>query len=383
MSNYEIAFAFRFLMLKNSQKKHYMDLKITELNKIHHELGGKMVPFAGYEMPIQYKTGIIEEHKIVRNSCGLFDVSHMGQIEIEGADSAKFLSTITPTNFVAAENGGCKYTVLTNSNGGIIDDLIVTKISENSFSAVINAACAEKDIAWIKSQLKDDIKLKVLNKALIALQGPEAEKILQTQTNINLASLKYMHFANAETAGCKVIITRTGYTGEDGFEISIENVDVEKIWNLLCQNGAKPAGLGCRDSLRLEMGYPLYGHDIDDNTSPLEAGIGWVISKEHSGFIGADKIAAQRIAGITRKRIGLVVKEKIVAREGSEIYKNGNKIGILTSGGFSPSLNQPIGMGYFAKEFANEGEALSVMVRGKEYVAEVKKFPLIAARTKK
>jgi aminomethyltransferase len=363
-----------------------MELKKTALNKIHHELGGKMVPFAGYEMPIQYKTGIVEEHKLVRNSCGLFDVSHMGQIVIEGLMAGKFLSTITPTNFDQAEEGSCKYTVLTNENGGIIDDLIITRLDKTKFFSVINAGCAEKDIAWIRSKLPADIALTHLNtRSLMALQGPRAEEILQPLTDINLANLGYMKVATGHILDSyDVLITRSGYTGEDGFELSVEGHVAEKVWNALTLEGkAQPAGLGCRDSLRLEMGYPLYGHDIDDKTSPVEAGLSWVMTKEHAGFVGSPTILNQKAAGVPKKRIGLVINEKIVAREGAEIYKNGNKVGVITSGGFSPSLNIPIAMGYVAKEFGAEGETLSVMVRGKEYPASVKKFPLVAAKTKK
>ena len=361
-----------------------MEIKKTPLNKLHHELGGKMVPFAGYEMPIQYKAGIVEEHKAVRNECGLFDVSHMGQITIEGADAAKFLSTVTPTNFETSEINQCRYTVLTNPEGGIVDDLIITKLSANKFFSVINAACAEKDIAWMRSQIKGDVKITPLaTRSLIAVQGPKAESILQQATDIKLSELGYMRYIEGKVLGLPAIVTRTGYTGEDGFEVSVEGAEAEKVWKKLMEIGAKAAGLGCRDSLRLEMGYPLYGHDIDDKTSPVEAGLSWVMTKEHNGFIGAPTIINHKTAGATRKRIGLVINEKIVAREGAEIYKNGNKVGVITSGGFSPSLNIPIAMGYVAKEFGAEGETLSVMVRGKEYPASVKKFPLVAAKTKK
>lgn len=364
----------------------HIESKKTALNKLHHEIGGKMVPFAGYDMPIQYKGGIVEEHKAVRTNAGLFDVSHMGQITIEGLMAAKFLSTITPTDFSKAPIGTCKYTVLTNENGGIIDDLIITRMDENVFFSVINAGCTDKDLAWIRSKLPSDIKLTHLtSRALLALQGPRAESILQEITSVDLKALGYMKVAKGTILNeFECLITRTGYTGEDGFEISVEGSVAERVWRALTLEGkATPAGLGCRDSLRLEMGYPLYGHDIDDKTSPIEAGLGWVMTKEHEGFIGSPVITNQKTAGTTRKRVGLVIKEKIVAREGAKIYNNGDEIGILTSGGFSPSLNQPIGMGYVKKEFAQEGQNLTVEVRGKKYAAEIKKFPLVAANTKK
>ncbi len=363
-----------------------MENKKTALNKLHHDIGGKMVPFAGFEMPIQYKTGIMEEHKAVRNNAGLFDVSHMGQIVIEGVMAAKFLSTITPTDFTKSEIGACRYTVLTNEKGGIVDDLIITRLEENKFFSVINAGCVDKDISWIKSKLPADIQFTFMDsRSMLALQGPRAEEILQEITDINLKQLGYMKVSQGHILGSyETLITRTGYTGEDGFEISIEGHVAEKVWNALTLPGkALPAGLGCRDSLRLEMGYPLYGHDITDDTSPVEAGISWIITKDHGGFIGSPKILEQKTAGVPRKRIGLVIKEKIVAREGAKIYNDGKEVGVLTSGGFSPSLNQPIGMGYVAKEFSAEGQGLTVEVRGKQYAAEVKKFPLVAAKTKK
>jgi len=360
-------------------------LKSTALNQNHKNHGAKMVPFAGYEMPIQYKAGIIEEHKTVRSTCGIFDVSHMGQVMFEGAEAAKFLSRITPSDFTALEPLTSKYTVMTNEHGGIVDDLIITKLTAEKFFVVINAGCAEKDIEWMKSKMPSSVKFTHLNtRALLAVQGVDAEKILQTLVAANLSQLGYMKITETTTkAGDAIFITRSGYTGEDGFEISIENSKAPEFFEKLIAAGAKPTGLGCRDSLRLEMGYPLYGHDIDDHTIPVEAGLSWVMSKDNSNFIGAEKVLAQKAAGATRKRIGMVINEKIVAREGAEIYKNGNKVGVITSGGFSPTLNLPIAMGYVTKEFGGEGEELKILVRGKEYSATVKKFPLVQPRTKK
>ncbi len=366
-----------------------MELKKTPLNKIHHEIGGKMVPFAGYEMAIQYKPGIINEHKTVREETGIFDVSHMGQVIMVGQGVDRFLSSLTPTDFVNTEDGVCKYTVLTNDQGGIIDDLIITKLAQDKFYIVINAGCKEKDIEWMKSQLPSAVAFRELeNRALIAVQGKGAEAILHelVKDKDSLAKLGFMRGLETRLdsflIGKEIIITRTGYTGEDGFEVSIDGKDAPALWSKFMEMGAKPAGLGSRDSLRLEMGYPLYGHDIDDKTTPIEAGLGWVISKDHTGFIGAHTILAQKKEGVAKKRIGLVIKDKIVAREGAEIVKDGKKVGVVTSGGFSPSLNVPIAMGYVEADLAKEGTVIQVAVRGKEYAAEVKKFPLVKAGTK-
>lgn len=362
-----------------------MDLKRTALYDNHVAVGAKLVPFAGFEMPIQYPAGIISEHNQVRERAGLFDVSHMGQIKISGEGTTEFLSKITPSNFSKVKDGGCKYTVLTNEEGGIIDDLIITRFSDNEFGAVINAACAEKDINWIKSKLPSGVELEVLDKALLALQGPMAEKILNSFAEADLAEQKYMtsQFTNIEGVGeCQV--TRTGYTGEDGFEISVDNDKASNLWDVLTSNeNVAPTGLGARDILRLEMGYPLYGHDMDDKTTPVEAGLGWVVSKEHSGFFGDSKINLQKLEGAPVKRLGLRLKERIVAREGAEVYKNGAKVGRITSGGFSPQLQVPIAHCYIAKDQAELGSEVQVQVRGKEYQAELVKFPFVEAGTKK
>lgn len=371
-------------------------MKQTALYNAHVNQKAKMVDFAGYAMPIQYQTGIMNEHNQVRNSCGLFDVSHMGQIEIKGQGAEKFVSTITPTNFAKCNINQAKYTVLLNENGGIIDDLIITKFSDTYFSAVINAATKEKDIAHIKSKLPEGLELIELNdKSLIAIQGQKAEAILQKYVSINLSELNYMYGSPAkfsprrrgELEGgeeMEILITRTGYTGEDGFEISVNNADAETLWNKLLENeGVKPIGLGARDSLRLEMGYPLYGHDINDKTTPVEAGLGWVVSKEHSGFIADEIILTQKQHGADRKRIGLKFLDKIIAREGAEIYKENNKIGDITSGGFSPSLQAPIALGYVTKENSEIGNKLDVKIRNKFVTAEIVKPPFLQAGTKK
>jgi len=305
-------------------------MKITILNKTHIDQGAKMVEFAGYDMPVQYSDGMLKEHEWVRaGNVGLFDVSHMGQVILEGVGVAEFLSYITPTSFLMVPNFLAKYTVLTNENGGIIDDLIITKLTENKFFIVINAGCKEKDIAWIKQNLPTGIKFTELSdRSLIAIQGEKAEQILQNFVDDkNLANLPYMNIGEfVLKTGERVYISRSGYTGEDGFEVSIENEKASNFWLKLCESKfVKPIGLGARDSLRLEMGYPLYGHDLDDQTTPIEAALSWVVSKDHSNFIGSKRILDEKAGGTKRKRVGIKLLDRGIAREGSEIRKDGKK----------------------------------------------------------
>jgi aminomethyltransferase len=362
-------------------------MKTTALNQTHRNQDAKMVEFAGYDMPVQYAEGMLKEHEWVRGgNVGLFDVSHMGQVILEGKSVAQFLSHITPTSFINIPNALAKYTVLTNENGGIIDDLIITRLEENKFFVVINAGCKEKDIAWIKQNLPADIKFTGLNdRSLIAIQGEKAQEILQTLiSDKNLADLPYMNMGEFTLkTGEQVYISRTGYTGEDGFEVSIENSKAADFWLKLCENNSvKPIGLGARDSLRLEMGYPLYGHDLDEETSPIEAALSWVISKEHTGFIGSKIILDQKANGIKRKRVGIKLLDRGIAREGSEIRKDGKKIGILTSGGFSPNLKVSIGQGYVDFGFAKIDDLVAVVVRDRQIPAIICSPVFVAAKTK-
>lgn len=362
-------------------------MKKTALNQTHRDQHAKMVEFAGYDMPVQYKDGMLKEHEWVRQgNVGLFDVSHMGQVILEGDDVAQFLSHITPTSFVDVKNALAKYTVLTNEAGGIIDDLIITRLATNKFFVVINAGCKEKDLAWIKKNLPGHIKLTELSdRALIAVQGEKSEEILQILiTDKNLADLPYMNMGEFKLkTGEEVFISRTGYTGEDGFEVSIENSQAPSFWLKLCENDlVRPIGLGARDSLRLEMGYPLYGHDLDEQTSPVEAALSWVITKDHQNFIGAKRVLADKSAGIKRKRVGVKLLDRGIARENSEIRKNGQKIGILTSGGFSPNLKVSIGQGYVEFEHSKIGEEITVVVRDKEIPAVICSPVFVQAKTK-
>ncbi len=355
-----------------------MTILKTALFDAHLNAGAKTGPFAGYDMPLYYKEGVLKEHEWVRTHAGLFDVSHMGQIYLEGPGVVAFLERITPSNFAKTAHNVAKYTVLTNEAGGIVDDLIITRINDTKFFSVINAGCKEKDIAWMNDHLPGDVKLTRLDdRALLALQGPKAEQALREVLNINAADLGYMRLLFVDD----LIVTRLGYTGEDGFEISVPAMKAEDLWNKLLANPlVKPIGLAARDSLRLEMGYPLYGHDIDDKTTPLEADLAWVMGKGNEGFIGAANVLGKTPA---RKRVGIKLIDKGIAREGAEIRNDKNEvIGMLTSGGHSPTLKSAIGMGYVDAAYTAPGTKLFVTVRGNNIAAEIAALPFIPARTK-
>ncbi len=362
-------------------------MKITALNQTHRNQGGKMVEFAGYDMPVQYQEGMLKEHEWVRSgNVGIFDVSHMGQFIIEGQGVEKFLSHITPTDFSLSTVNLAKYTVLTNKEGGIIDDLIITKISDTKFFIVLNAGCKEKDEAWIRQNLPSTLSFTRLeNVSLIAVQGKKSEEVLQKFiAEKKLVDLPYMHVDSYKLCdGTDVLIGRTGYTGEDGFEVSIENSAAVNLWVALSAEAeVKSIGLGARDSLRLEMGYPLYGHDLDDMTSPIEASLGWVVSKTNVDFIGSDRVLKEKSEGATRKRIGVKLLERGIAREGTEIRKDGKKIGVLSSGGFSPNLKLSIGQGYFDTSLAKVGDQVSAVVRDREIPAVLTSLVFVEAKTK-
>lgn len=356
----------------------------TPLYENHLKAQAKMVEFAGYSMPIQYSEGIAKEHLWVRNHTGMFDVSHMGQLIIEGQDAAAFFEKITPSAFSQTPHGKAKYTVLTNQEGGIIDDLIITRLTDDKFFVVINAACKEKDIAWMESHLPVSLALTRLDdRALIAIQGGEAESILGTLLpEADLASQGYMSIQATSFAGTDIFISRLGYTGEDGFEISISANKAPEFWDALTEKGVKPIGLGARDSLRLEMGYPLYGHDLDETTSPIEADLGWVVRKKDNAFIGGERVAKERESGISRKRVGVKLTGRGIAREGSPIFLGDKKIGTLTSGSPSPLLKQSIGQGYVDISAAKHGTIVEVEVRGNKIKAEVTSPMFLKPKTK-
>ena len=356
-----------------------MEIQKTALYEYHKSLGAKFVPFAGYHMPVQYTSGIIEEHKITRTKAGLFDVSHMGQLFIEDhPDLIIELEKIIPIDLKNIKLNQSKYSFLTNENGGIYDDLIVTKIEEG-FIIILNAACKKNDYKIIKDALGSKFKLS-LNKdlSLIALQGPKAAEILEHLIK-GVSSLKFMNGNNFFYNENKIYITRSGYTGEDGFEISLSNKIVEPLAKILVSNGAQPIGLGARDTLRLEAGLCLYGHDINETTTPIEANLKWAISKrriEEGGFLGYNKIKANINGELSRLRVGIKPLGKIIAREGTKIFsQDENEIGSITSGTFGPSINGSIAMGYLKYNFTKPGTKIFLEVRGKKYEASVTKLP--------
>ena len=356
-------------------------IKTTPLHESHKSLGARMGEFAGYDMPLYYPEGVVKEHEWTRNSAGLFDVSHMGQVSIKGKGAQDFLQKLTPSSFGKLGINRAKYTVLTNPQGGIVDDLMVTKTGEDDFHLVINAGCKDKDIAWMKNHLPSGLEFEHYEDwSLLALQGPKAEGAVREALGIDLSDLPYMALWYKDHT---MFISRLGYTGEDGFEISVPANKVLEVWKALLKNPAvKPVGLAARDSLRLEMGYPLYGHDIDDKTTPVEAGLTWVMTKGHAGYIGADRIVPQLEKGSSRLRVGIKLTDRGVAREGSKIRHGNDDIGIMTSGGFSPTLKESIGMAYVDSAFAKPGETVSVVVRDKSLAAKVCALPFVPAKTK-
>lgn len=357
-------------------------MKKTPLHAAHISLAAKMGPFAGYDMPLYYSDGVMKEHEWTRSHAGLFDVSHMGQVMVTGSGACRFWEYVTPSSYAKLPDGRAKYSVLTNEKGGCIDDLIVTRMGAERFFAVVNAGCKDKDIPWLRGHLPADATMDVLeDRALIALQGPEAERALRDVLGIDTADMPYMW--GMETGG--MIISRLGYTGEDGFEVSLPECDAAKIWDrLLAHPSVKPVGLAARDSLRLEMGYPLYGHELSDDISPVEAGLQWIIAKDHEDYIGAKTIRQQMESGLQRIRVGIRLIDKGIAREGTEIRSPDDDcvIGTLCSGGFSPTLKYAIGMGYVPPSLAVPGTKLFVNVRGNNIAAEITAMPFVPAHTK-
>ena len=354
-------------------------LKTTPLNALHRALGAKMVPFAGYDMPVQFPLGVLGEHKHTRAKAGLFDVSHMGQVRIDGETAAATLETLVPGDIAGLTAGRMRYTQFTNNDGGILDDLMVTHAGDHLF-VVVNAACKEQDIALMTAAFGDALSV-LEDRALLALQGPAAVGVL-AELAPEAADLTFMTGAAMDVGGIPCFVTRSGYTGEDGYEISVPTDEAEALARRLLDHAdVEPIGLGARDSLRLEAGLCLYGHDIDSTTSPVEAALLWSIGKrrrEEGGFPGADRIQKEIAEGTTRKRVGLKPEGRAPAREGTEIVdSDGAPIGKVTSGGFGPSVEGPVAMGYVASAHAAVGTAVSLMVRGKPLPATVVKLPFV------
>ncbi len=356
-------------------------MKTTPLHAKHLALKAKMAEFAGYDMPIQYEAGVLAEHNGTRNSCGLFDVSQMGQIWLEGAGAAPLWERLTPSAISKLGTNVAKYSVLTNPDGGMVDDLIITRLSDTKFFAVINAGCKDKDIEWIKNHLTPGVTLTHhQDRALLAVQGPKSELVLREALDIdasNLGSMRYMEFGPCW-------VSRLGYTGEDVFEISMTADHAATAWDRLIQHkDVQPVGLAARDSLRLEMGYPLYGHDIDATTTPIEADLSWIMGKDQKDYIGHDVIKKQMENGPPRRRLGIKLTDKGIAREGSEIFSlSGQKLGGLTSGGFSPTLNEAIGQGYVDTKLGKIGDEVLVRVRGRDIRGILMALPFVKPKTR-
>ena len=351
----------------------------TPLHALHVELGAKMVPFAGYDMPVQYPAGVKAEHLHTRAKTGLFDVSHMGQVKLTGADAARDLERLVPGDLDGLAVGQMRYSMFTNEAGGILDDLMVCRI-EDGLMVVVNAACKDADIAHMRANLSSETTV-LEDRALIALQGPGAEAALSALAPA-AATLSFMTGAEMDVDGAACFVTRSGYTGEDGYEISVPADQADALARkLLAQNDVEAIGLGARDSLRLEAGLCLYGHDIDETTTPVEAALTWSIGKrrrEEGGFPGADVILGQIKNGAPRKRVGILPDGRAPAREGTEIQApDGTSIGTITSGGFGPSLEAPLAMGYVTTEHAAAGSAVNVVVRGKALPAKTAKMPFV------
>ena len=356
-----------------------MEVQKTALYNFHKNLGAKFVPFAGYEMPIQYSDGIVKEHISTRTFAGFFDVSHMGQFFLEGDQSLdKALEKIIPADLNSLKLNQSKYSFLLNDNGGIVDDLIITRI-EQGFCIILNAACKDNDIKQISKYLNSNHKNYLNSKlSLIALQGPKAVEILERLIP-GVSILKFMNGGNFKFAGSKIFITRSGYTGEDGFEISIPNEKVEILTKLLVSNKVKPIGLGARDTLRLEAGLCLYGHDLNEEINPVEANLKWAIAKkrrEEGGFNGWEKIKDILDNGSSKIRVGILPEGRVIAREGVKIFSlSGKEIGKITSGTFGPSLNAPVAMGYIESESSGIGNKVKLEIRKKKYDAKISTMP--------
>lgn len=360
----------------------------TALHDLHVELEARMVPFAGYSMPVQYRDGILKEHLHTRAQAGLFDVSHMGQVRLSGPDAAAALETLVPVDVIDLPVGQQRYAVFTNEGGGVTDDLMIANFGSFLF-VVLNAACKEQDIAHMRQHIGQRCKLEVLtDRSLLAIQGPAAAEVV-ARLAPELAALKFMSVATANLLGAECIVSRSGYTGEDGYEISIPNASAESLARELLRHPAvRPIGLGARDSLRLEAGLCLYGHDLDAATTPVEGSLLWALSKVRradgarpGGYPGADTILSQIANGVARKRVGLLPRERAPVREGAELVdENGQRVGIVTSGGFGPTLNAPCAMGYVRTDLAQPGTLLQALVRGKAAPIEVARTPFVPQR---
>ena len=355
-------------------------MKRTPLYAAHRRAGAKMVEFAGWEMPVQYH-GVIDEHVAVRTRAGLFDVSHMGEIEVRGSGALELCQKITANDVSRIQLQQAQYNLLMNDQGGIVDDVIFYRLEPAHFLICVNASNSDKDFAWIQKQADENVEVENTSSryAQLALQGPLAEEILRPLTSFQLGDIKPFFFATAEVSGIRSLVARTGYTGEAGFELYCDPDDSEKLWNRLLESGRpmglEPAGLGARDTLRLEKAYPLYGHELDDTTTPLEAGLEWVTKFAKGPFIGREVLLQQKKEGAKRRLVGLELLEPGIARSDYPLSKNGQPIGRVTSGTKSPTLGKSIALGYVARDQAQPDNQVEVQIRGRKVRAKIVPLP--------
>jgi aminomethyltransferase len=352
----------------------------TPLYDAHRGLGARLIAFAGWEMPLSY-TGVTEEHRAVREHCGLFDVSHMGEVELRGPGAAALCQRLTVNDVHRLRIGDAQYSLLCNERGGVLDDLLVYRLGEARFLLIVNAANTPQDLAWIQAHAGSDVEVvdRSAELALLALQGPEAEVALRTLTPLPLPALRPFTFLEGPVAGMPVLVSRTGYTGEDGFELLADAAAAPALWEAVLaavrRRGGLPVGLGARDTLRLEAGLPLCGSDMDETTTPLEAGLAWVVKLDKGEFIGREVLAAQQRAGVPRRLCGLTLDEPGVPRHGYPVWRDGEAVGTITSGAKSPTLDACIGLAYLTAGATARGTAVGVEIRGRRIPAHVVERP--------
>jgi aminomethyltransferase len=361
-------------------------VKKTPLNQTHRELGARMVDFGGWDMPVQY-SGVIDEHQAVREAAGLFDVSHMGEVEVSGANALAFIQQLTINDVAKLVDGQVQYSAMCYPEGGVVDDVTLYRFNESRYLFCVNASNTDKDFAWMQQVLADsainDVTLTNRSDefAQIALQGPKAATILSSLTDVVLADLVYYHFCEGSVAGVEMIISRTGYTGEDGFELYLPASSAVEIWQAIMTAGTPqgllPVGLGARDTLRLEKGYALYGHELSREISPLEAGLAWITKLDKEDFVGKAVLVAQKAEGLPRRRVGLVMQERGIPREGYPVFVGDREVGVVTSGTMSPSLKVGVALALVDPEFAKAETALEVAIRNRRMGAKVQRPPFV------
>jgi aminomethyltransferase len=352
-------------------------LKKTPLNEIEKELGGRMVDFGGWELPVQY-TGILDEHEAVRTHAGIFDVSHMGELTVKGPQALSLLQKATCNDVSQLTDGRAQYNGLLYPTGGFVDDILIYRIAGDDYFIVVNASNSDKDFEWLQECAKEHdavVRNVSADYAQLAIQGPEAERVLQPMTDVSLAPMKYYRFANGTVDGAPAIVSRTGYTGEDGFEVYVAPEHGPRIMRKLVEAGVKPCGLGARDTLRLEAKMALYGNDIDHTTTPIEADLGWIVKLEKGDFNGRDVLQREKEEGPRRKLVGFEMVDRGIARHGYPVVDGGEEVGVVTSGTHSPTLKKSIGLAYLPLDKSAQGSELTILNRGKETRARVVPTP--------